>query len=1145
MGFSNPRAHAPQINQLTYNRWTFFKGGRKPTDMGRMYKLTALDSNLISEEKYINHKLTSHCTKVLERLNSQRSKGVFCDVTLIVEETSYPAHRAVLAAVSEYFQDLFSEKGSTSNKIVDLKGFSSKSFLPLLEFSYTSSLSVKPDYFAETSALARHLRIWEVVEMCATLCKLHGTGNSKAHKEEASKEEKKDFSSYEVCIDQSFTGRTQQMSDIYYRFGQLEDGPAQQRLDNFGRNVFSSRSHSPVIQGETKGPDFTFNLQELHSGHFKDKMASAYSESSIGSRGVETLENSSRKFKLLGFYDKTQSKMLVKSVSRQRCSSTNKARSDIPTTLDLKFADKSRNVYNQRKCNLEKTLVNSISSARVSKHLDHNIADPQDNSSCKGASTLRSPVKQMATEEELYSPNTSEKYKLLSVLGLQRKTSVTDGEEQASWKQKRRLRQPKVRNYSFHTATKKKRIVCAKSQLLHQDQIKTKGLADCFVVIEKILPPVQKQKQENQLNKALFALKKSEPLNSKISLSQDYTGGSSKTQMGNLKAKMEDWNRLHDKKIQQISKCNSHSANCSLTKKSQCQKNSSTSAKSVKNDKLSVTSKTQIRDSKGTEGSPLTRNTRKCASYDKSVKCPSLRGRTTAKKSICLTGHGHSERRTRQSSKSMVDCRECKLKNLDYKPSRSQNAPKSMSKTTLLKNKPMKDHLSLEGRKFRDNQKQGFDDICVVVPSKSKRKQVVNENLLNQLPAKTKVGNTRKVEEKYGEKHPVDVCRSTSGAGKEKKAATQLDRRALRNEQPNSSELRCKQTKKQKQAKSTSKDSEKHICITSSVKQQVKKKVKSTGCRSLDAVNQDYLHCIKTPVLGKRKRIPTKKIIEAGFSFGFLVSSQKKNNMKKLPVQTKSKHFDLSPSLIRNCATETKVHAKTYSEVTTSNELAAIKRQNCNSTGPSFGQRKLTCSEVSEMMKQNVVSKRRRMKPVVLYGKKLINLDIKNTLGKKGTKQPNVNAKARKKDTQLSTSQKTIKLREVVSAGSKFKDCKSLPKNLRGAAQILKKVQSNFKEMLKLTPRRKYIAVESMKTTKVSRAHRCYECSATFTNCDSLFMHRIKHTKGKRWPCLLCDKSFYCLKNIQVHLRSHREKLYRCKLCVTASKKSKSFQSKR
>ncbi|XP_072116048.1 uncharacterized protein [Mobula birostris] len=1104
------------------------------------------DNLLISEEKYITGKLTTHCTKVLERLNSQRSKGLFCDVTLIVEKTSYPAHRAVLAAVSEYFQDLFSEKGSTSNKVVDLKGFSSKSFLPLLEFSYTSSLSVKPDYFAEICALARHLRIWEVVEMCAALCKLHGTGNSKAHKEESSKEEKKEFSSYEVCIDQSLIGPRQHVPPIYYPFDQLEDDSAQPKLDNFGRSVFSPGSHSTVIQGETKVPDFTFKLQEMQSGLSKDKVAPAHSETSVGNLEVETLENPSRRFKLLGYSDKTPPKTQTVKSSSQKCSSANKV-TNIPTSLELKFADKSRDLYNQRKCNFEKTPTKSKSQTRVSKHLDYSVAGPQDNSGCKGVNTLlRSPVKQVATEEELYSPNVNEKYKLLSVLGLQRKTSVTDGEEQASWKQKRRLRQPKVRNYSLLTGMKKRRINCAKSQL-QPDQMKAKGLANCFVVIEKILPSIQKQNGDNQqLNKALFALEKTEPLNCKLNFSQGCTGkeivcSPSKIQVKNPKPETEGC--LLEKKIQQRKKCSSGSF--PLTKKSQCQTNSSIS-KPGKKDKSSVISVEEIAVSSkaphghsGIEGSALTRRTRSCTSYTTPVKCSSSRGSTAAKTSPCLIHHGQSGRRTRQLYKAIINCRKCKFNNLDSVPSRSQNAAqKNISERTLLKNKLLKNKLSSEECNFHENRKLVCDDICVTVPSKRKGRQVLNVDLFNQVPAKAE-SDVGKLKEKCDGKSLVpNVCQSTSEEGKEEKAAALLDRRRQRT---NSSQLRCKQEKmKQEQLKAVSKKLEKQILIRSSETQQFKRKVERTGCRSLDAEKQSYLHSIKAPALGKRKRIPTQKIIEAGLSLGFLVSSQKTDKINKLPVQTKCKQFGLSPSHMRNNqAAETKIRVKAYSKITTSNERAATnRRQNCNTT-----QRKLKHSEVSKRRKENVAAKVKRMKPVVLYGKKLLNLNIKNTLGNKRSK-PNAKANIMKKVTQLSTSQKAVKLQQIASASSRITNSKSLPKNLRGAAQVLKKLQPKLKGSLKLTPRSKHIAEESMKKTKVSRAHTCHECCATFTNCDSLFLHRMSHIRGKRWLCLLCDKTFYGQKKAEVHLRSHSEKLYRCKVCVTVSKKEKSFQYK-
>ncbi|KAM6225468.1 zinc finger and BTB domain-containing protein 11 [Rhynchocyon petersi] len=115
-----------------------------------------------------------HCQAVLKQLNEQRLSNQFCDVTLLIEGEEYKAHKSVLSANSEYFRDLFIEKGAVSSHetVVDLSGFCKASFLPLLEFAYTSVLSFDFCSMADVAILARHLFMSEVLEICESVHRL-------------------------------------------------------------------------------------------------------------------------------------------------------------------------------------------------------------------------------------------------------------------------------------------------------------------------------------------------------------------------------------------------------------------------------------------------------------------------------------------------------------------------------------------------------------------------------------------------------------------------------------------------------------------------------------------------------------------------------------------------------------------------------------------------------------------------------------------------------------------------------------------------------------------------------------------------------------------------------------------------------------
>ncbi|XP_030228803.1 zinc finger and BTB domain-containing protein 11 [Gadus morhua] len=121
----------------------------------------------------VNQFLPRHSQTMLDKLNTQRLNNQFCDITLLIEGEEHRAHKAVLAACSEYFHELFVEKGavSTHEAVVDLSGFTKASFLPLLDFAYTSSLTFNFCVMADIATLARHLLMAEVLQICESVHK--------------------------------------------------------------------------------------------------------------------------------------------------------------------------------------------------------------------------------------------------------------------------------------------------------------------------------------------------------------------------------------------------------------------------------------------------------------------------------------------------------------------------------------------------------------------------------------------------------------------------------------------------------------------------------------------------------------------------------------------------------------------------------------------------------------------------------------------------------------------------------------------------------------------------------------------------------------------------------------------------------------
>ncbi|KAK1160019.1 POZ-, AT hook-, and zinc finger-containing protein 1-like isoform X1 [Acipenser oxyrinchus oxyrinchus] len=131
----------------------------------------------ISEQPWnssYTYQVSKHSDEMLHNLNDQRKNGGrFCDVILRVGEDSFPAHKAVLAACSQYFESVFScqAEGGGETKELEMHTISAKVFKDILDFAYTSKIVVRLECFPELMTAAKFLLMRSVIRICQEVIK--------------------------------------------------------------------------------------------------------------------------------------------------------------------------------------------------------------------------------------------------------------------------------------------------------------------------------------------------------------------------------------------------------------------------------------------------------------------------------------------------------------------------------------------------------------------------------------------------------------------------------------------------------------------------------------------------------------------------------------------------------------------------------------------------------------------------------------------------------------------------------------------------------------------------------------------------------------------------------------------------------------
>ncbi|KAF7254139.1 Zinc finger and BTB domain-containing protein 24 [Varanus komodoensis] len=117
-----------------------------------------------ASEKLIVIHSKVHRDTILANFEDQRRKDFLCDITLIVEDVHFRAHKALLAASSEYFSMMFVDEGEIGQSIYMLEGMVADAFGALLEFIYTGYLQASEKSTEQILATAHLLQVNDLVK---------------------------------------------------------------------------------------------------------------------------------------------------------------------------------------------------------------------------------------------------------------------------------------------------------------------------------------------------------------------------------------------------------------------------------------------------------------------------------------------------------------------------------------------------------------------------------------------------------------------------------------------------------------------------------------------------------------------------------------------------------------------------------------------------------------------------------------------------------------------------------------------------------------------------------------------------------------------------------------------------------------------
>lgn len=99
------------------------------------------EKTLITPTSHTAIHSTTHKDTILCKFDKLRKRELLCDITLIVEDVHFKAHKALLAASSDYFSLMFTAEEQISQSTYRLDGMAAETFGAVLEFIYSAQVS--------------------------------------------------------------------------------------------------------------------------------------------------------------------------------------------------------------------------------------------------------------------------------------------------------------------------------------------------------------------------------------------------------------------------------------------------------------------------------------------------------------------------------------------------------------------------------------------------------------------------------------------------------------------------------------------------------------------------------------------------------------------------------------------------------------------------------------------------------------------------------------------------------------------------------------------------------------------------------------------------------------------------------------------